>query len=107
LRKTNYIVKIICQPSDFEENAKLFVEPKTIYEIALFITGILLIIWAIPDFISQMKIFLEDEKSNTGHSTYEVKYILLSVIKILIGIFVLLLARQIAGFFGKKPKINN
>jgi hypothetical protein len=102
LFKTNFIVKKICVPSDFEESVHLFAEPRVIYETALVITGLLLIIWEIPDLSSKLKFFLEEVKSETGHNFNEVKYIWLSVIKILVGMFVLLLSRQIAGFFGKR-----
>lgn len=102
--KAHYIVRKICSSSDYEENAKLFAEPKAIYEMSLIVTGLLLIIWTLPEFAYSLKNYIEAERLKVDHHTSDLKYMWLSVAKIVIGTFLLLLARQLSGYFGKSKK---
>src|SRR5439155_3946369 len=56
--KTKVIVKKICSPTDFEETAHLFTGKKVIYEMALIIAGLLLILWTFPDFVFKLMNYL-------------------------------------------------
>jgi len=48
---TKRITRWLTNPSDYQENAKLFAERKVIFEIALVIIGGLLLVGTIPDFL--------------------------------------------------------
>ena len=102
--KASFIVRKICSASDFEENSKLFAEPKTIYEIALIITGLLLIIWTLPEFGYQIKNYIQVERNKLFHEKNDLKYLWVTTAKILVGIFAILLAKQLSEYFGRKNR---
>jgi hypothetical protein len=102
--KANFIVRKICPTTDFEENAKLFAEPKIIYEIALIVTALLLIIETLPQFGYELKSYYQAEHDRFFKANASLKYLWISTAKLLVGIFLLLLARQLSRYFGQKRK---
>ena len=99
--KAKFLVRKICSSSDFEESVIFFAEPKKIYEMSLIITGLLLIIWTLPEFSFKLKNYIEAKKFNSSIETRDLNFMWIAITKILIGTFLLLLARQIARYFGK------
>ncbi len=99
--KANFIVRKICSKTDFEENARLFAEPKVIYEIALIVTGLLLIIWTLPEFGYQLKNYYQTEHDGLFKANASLRFLWVSTVKVLVGTFLLLLAKQLSGYFGR------
>jgi hypothetical protein len=102
LFKAKYIINKICSSSDFAEDVKLFVTPSALYEIALCIAGLFTIINALPDLFPAIKNYIEAEKFRTPFEKGDAGAIWKSVTRILIGVLVVLFAKQLSGFFGKK-----
>jgi uncharacterized membrane protein len=105
--KANFIVRKICSASDFEENAYFFAQPTAIYEMALIVTGLLLIIWMLPEFGYQCKNFYQTEHNKLFKGTVNLKSLWVSTAKIFVGTFLLLLAKQLSGYFGKSRKLTD
>jgi len=99
--KTKAIVKRICSPTDFEENAKLFADRKVIYEIALVLTGLLLIVWTLPDFAFKLANYIKLVQSKSPTETYDNNFLITSSLRIIAGLFAILTAKSLATFFAK------
>src|SRR5690606_7129604 len=57
--KTRDITKIICRKEDFEEVSGLINDKRTIYEVTLTVVGLLTIILTVPDFVFQLKSYIQ------------------------------------------------
>lgn len=89
---TKRITRWITNPTDYQENAKLFAERKVIYEISLVIIGGLLLVGTIPDFLYHLYTLANgNEQSN----------IIAEGAKIFIGIITVAFAKRIGAYFAK------
>jgi hypothetical protein len=94
--KTKTIVKLVCKPSDYEETSSLFADRKVIYEIALVIMGLLLILWTLPDFAFRMRNYMTLVRSHIQPENYDTNFIGASAIKIVIGLIAVVYAKSIS-----------
>jgi len=102
--KSKYLTKKICKPSDYEESASLFTDKKSVYEIALTLTGFLLIVWTICEFAIQLKNYLQAQDMTGISSPSHELPLIMSGIKIFLGVFIVMLASSIASFLAKEKK---
>jgi hypothetical protein len=100
--KTKAIVKRICSTSDFEETAKLFAEPKIIYEVALVLSGFLIILWTLPEFGYKLKNYIRAEQLKGWHTANDSKFLVVSGLQIVAGIFAIVIAKPFAHYFGNE-----
>jgi hypothetical protein len=107
--KTKQVVKKLCSASDYEEDVKLFTDKKTILEIALLIIGGTVAIWALPDLASQLYNLFTLARGNFNISLKdrEIRYLVVVVVRLIIGILVVLDAKPLAAFFTKEKKQEN
>lgn len=101
--KTKMLVKLVCKPDDYTDTASLFADRKVIYEMALLIMGLFTVVWALPDFIFQIKNYLQlkDSLPDNDNST---NFILQSGIKIVIGLVAIVYANVLAKLFVRNNK---
>ena len=104
LYKYKGIVKGFCKVSDYEEDVKLFASKSVIYEIALVLTGFLLIVWTLPDFAYKLVNYVKLVQSNTPTNRYDDGFLITSALKILLGVFVILLSKSLADFLTKEKE---
>lgn len=101
LFKTQIILSWIFKPGDEDETLSIIVEPKVIYEMAILIAGILLVIWALPDFFLK---FINYISVRIAHVANDVSYLEVYVVKIIVGCFAIAYANPIAAFFARRTK---
>ena len=103
------IVRKICRHEDFEENVKLFAEPKEIYQIAIILSGLLLIIWTLEEVSWQIKYYLMSQKlyDKNQYSETDFRRLWVSISRIIIGIFLIQLSKSISEYFGKRKILND
>ena len=102
--KTKTIVKFICKPTDFKETSSLFAERIVIYEIALVIMGLLLIFWTLPDFAFSLRNHIILVQSKMPNNNYDSNFIIISAIKIIVGLIAIIYAKSIAAILIKEKK---
>lgn len=102
--KTKSIVKFVCNPTDYEETSSLFAERKVIYEIALVIMGLLLIVWTLPDLAFRLKNYIQLVQSNLPTKDYDTNFIITSAIKIVVGMISVIYAKSISKILVKDNK---
>ena len=106
--KTKIIAKRICSQSDFEEDVKLFADPKTIYEILLNLNGLLLVIWTLPEFAYKLKNYILAEQIKGWHADIDYNFLVISSIKIIFGIFILVISKPLSKYFaGSQKQLQN
>ncbi|MGY0038015.1 hypothetical protein [Pedobacter sp. NJ-S-72] len=99
--KSNAIVEKICKPADFEENATLFAERNVVYEIALTLMGLLMIMWSIPEFILNFKYFSQMTEFRMAQDRSLTTPLIIGGLKIAVGFIAIFYARSISLFFAK------
>jgi hypothetical protein len=104
--RTKFVVSKICSQNDFEENAKLFAEKKVIYEIAIITMGLLLIGWTLPEFTFKFVVYIGQLKLGESTRISDYNYVMISGLKVLIGVFAILLSKTISTYFGKSKEVN-
>jgi hypothetical protein len=102
--KTKTITKLVCKPTDYEETSSLFIDRKSIYELALVIMGLLIIVWTLPDFAFKLKIYIQLVRSNMETNDYETNFIITSAIKIVVGLIAIIYAESISTILIKDNK---
>lgn len=102
--KNKAITKLISNQSDYSEDVKLFAKPAIVFEIAIVLTGLLMIAWTIPDFSVKLRNYIRAEQFKGWHANYEATFLITGVIKIIIGLFALVSAKPLAKFFSKNIK---
>ena len=102
--KTKTIVKLICKPTDYQETSTLFANRKVIYEIALTIMGLLLIVWTLPDFAFKLKNHIQLIQGNMPTKVYDTNFILTSALKIVVGLISITNAKSISTILVKDSK---
>ncbi|MEM6299280.1 MAG: hypothetical protein AAF740_11395 [Bacteroidota bacterium] len=94
--KTKAIVKLVCRPTDYEETSSLFADRKVIYELALVIMGLLIIVWTLPDFAFKLKNHIQLIQNNIPTKDYDTDFIITSAIKIVAGLIAIIYAKSIS-----------
>jgi hypothetical protein len=101
------IVRRVCNPEDFEETYNFNTEPKAIYQMALIITGLILISWTLAEVSWHIKYYLNLERLNVENNEAEFRRMWISITKIFIGIFLIQLSGSISDYFGKNKRNEN
>lgn len=104
--KTKAIVKYVCKPIDYEETAALFADRKVIYEIALVVMGLLLIVWTLPDFIFKLNNYMQLTEIDMPQVDPGTNFLIVAAIKIFVGLIAVIFAKSIAPFLGKDDKVE-
>ncbi len=102
--KTKTITKLVCKPTDYTETSSLFADRKVIYEMALVIMGLLLIVWTLPDFVFKLKNHIELVQLNTPTNYLDTNFIITSAIKIVVGLIAIIYAKSISTILIKGSK---
>jgi len=100
--KTDMIVKMICKSSDFEQDVQFAVSRKVIYEIALVLMGMIIIVWALPDFIYKVWNYVQSLQMSTENKGSLVT----SGIKIITGLVAVVYSTAIANFLVKEKAVD-
>lgn len=87
--KTKTIVKKISSSSDYEESAQLFADKRVIYQIALVLTGLLLLIWTFPDFAFKLVGYFQLLHSGFPVRHSDSDFLITSAIKATVALFVI------------------
>lgn len=105
LFRTKRLTRIICKKDDFEETSTLFTDKKTIYEIALTLTGLITLIWTLPDFAYQLKSYFQSLNRNSLSNVTDTGFLYISGIKILIAFLVIIYSKTISTYLAtSKPQ---
>jgi hypothetical protein len=104
--KTKTIVKFVCRPTDYEETSSLFADRKVIYEIALVIMGLLVIVWTFPDFFFKLKNHIQNVQNSIPTKDYDINFIITSAIKIIVGLIAIIYAKSISTILVKDNKMD-
>jgi len=104
--RTRQITKLICPLSDYEQQVMLFTSKKSIYEIALILFGLIILINTVPDFAYKLKNHVRDIQNNAPAIPSNISYLITSGLKIFTGIISLIYADQISNYFSKLKSVN-
>ena len=102
LFRTRTIARLISKPADHEEDIRLFAEKRTIYALALVLLGLLTLVWTLPDFVVRLKNYFVFVQANRFLQPADKTFLLTAGIKIALGVFALVYADALAGFFTRK-----
>ncbi|MBI1307602.1 MAG: hypothetical protein GC181_13450 [Bacteroidetes bacterium] len=97
--KTQSIVKLVCGQSDFEESVNISVNRRVSYEIALIVSGILLLAWTLPYLLVQLKNMIPLSPEERRDNWLKSNWYIASAIKVLIGVCCVVFAKRIASWF--------
>ena len=102
--KSKAIVKLVCKSTDYNETATLFTDKKVIYEMALAIMGLLLIVWTLPDLAFRLKNYIQFVQNDMPTKNYDTNFLITSTIKIIVGLIAIIYARAISIFLIRDSK---
>ena len=91
------IVRMICKSSDFEQDVPFTVSRKSVYEIALVMMGMIIIVWAFPDFIYKIWNYVQSLQMSTQNKSTLIS----SGIRIVIGLIAVIYSTAIANYLAK------
>ncbi len=95
--KTKTIVSWICRPADYEDTAaSLPVSKEVIYEGALVLLGLIVVVWTLPEFLVKLKEHIDLVQSDTPRNQYDINFVLTSAIKIALGLLSIIYAKSLA-----------
>lgn len=99
------ITRKICSGSDYEENAKLFADKRTILEIATIVIGGFLLVFVLPDFVVQLNQYIKNVQMDLSPTDFDKSFLLTSFAKIVIAIFLLYQHKRISNLFVRKENL--
>ena len=102
--KSKTVVRLVCVPTDYEEEAKLLIDKRSIIEIALVFAGLMTIIWALPDFFVKIQHHIRLVQLNEPTTAYDRDFLLVSGLEILIGILVITFRNALSSYLSKTPR---
>jgi hypothetical protein len=105
--RTNSIVTKVCKAKDYEQTTAVFFEKRAMLEIALLVTGLILVAWTLPDFIVKVVDYIKLKQNNVDNNNSDAKYIYTDAIKILMGFVTVIYAHAISGALLKKSLPNS
>ncbi|MCA6364689.1 MAG: hypothetical protein IM638_16765 [Bacteroidetes bacterium] len=100
--RTKFVVKLLCRVSDYEETVTFSFEKRMLFEISLVITGLLLIVWTLPDLVFQIVNYFEAKKDNIIPQNGESSFIYASLIKLLFGFVAVVYAGTVSNVIANK-----
>ena len=101
--KTDMIVRMICKSSDFEQDVPFTVSRKSVYEIALVLMGLIIIVWAFPDFIYKIWNYVQSLQMSTQNKSTLIS----SGIRIVVGLIAVVYSTAIANFLDKGKAVDS
>jgi len=110
--RSRAIVRIICSATDYEESAKLAMDKRSVFEIAILLTGFILLLWTLPEFSFQLTnqiIYLREvgDKDIPGwHTSMDTSFMITNGIKIILALFAIVSAKSLAAYFGREKQSN-
>jgi hypothetical protein len=102
--KTKIIVRIVCVSTDYEEEASLLADKKSIFEIAIIIVGLMSIIWALPDFLNKLQHHIRLVQLNAPTNDFDTNYLITSGLEILIGIILIYFRKPISSYLSRNSQ---
>ncbi len=96
--KTDMIVRLICKSSDFEQDVPFAVSRKSVYEIALVLMGLIIIVWAFPDFIYKIWNYVQTLQMSTQNNSSLIS----AGIRIVVGLIAVVYSTFIANYLAKE-----
>lgn len=102
--KTKTITKLVCKPTDYTETSSLFADRKVIYELALVIMGLFIMVWTIPDFVYKLNNHFKLVQKNAPTYYLDKNFIITSAIKIAVGLIAIIYAKSISAILIKGNK---
>lgn len=102
--KTKTVVKKISSSSDYEESPQLFADKKVIYQIALVLTGLLLIIWTFPDFAFRLVGYFQLLHNGGPVRPYDKDFLITSAIKVIVALFVIFKSNYLSSLLAGTKK---
>lgn len=96
--KTNVIVRMICKSTDFEQEIQFTTSRKAVYEITLVLMGMIIIVWALPDFIYKIWNYVQSLQISVENKSF----LIASGIKIVVGLIAVVYSASIANFLVKE-----
>lgn len=102
--KTKTVVKKISLSSDYEESAQLFADKRVIYQIALVLTGLLVIIWTFPDFAFRLVGYFQLLHSGAPVRHNDSDFLITSAIKVIIALFAILKSNYLSSLLASNKK---
>lgn len=96
--KTNVILRMICKSADFEQDVPFTVSRKSVYEIALVLMGMIIIVWALPDFVYKIWNYVQSLQISAENKSF----IIASGIEIVVGLIAVVYSTAIANFLAKE-----
>jgi hypothetical protein len=99
--RSRQITKLICQASDYKQEVVLFTSKKSVYEIALILFGLIILINTVPDFTYKLKGHIQDIQNNVPAIPDNIAYLITTGLKITVGIISLFYSDQISNYFSK------
>ncbi len=102
--KTQVIVRFVCSPTDYEETSSLFADRKVIYEIALVLMGLILVVWTLPDFVINLREHVRLVQSDTPTNQQDMNFVITAAVKIALGLIAVIYAKSISVLLLKVSK---
>jgi hypothetical protein len=102
--RTRAVAKRICNAADYEESAKLSAERRTIYEIALTLMGLVVIVWFLPDLCVKLKYLATPKPMGMPWITNDLDSLAALVVKVVVAFLAIRYSRTIAGYLAKDGK---
>ncbi|WP_321437352.1 hypothetical protein [uncultured Bacteroides sp.] len=96
--KTDMIVRMICKQSDFEQDVPFTVSRKSVYEIALVLMGLIIIVWAFPDFIYKIWNYVQTLQMSAQNNSSLIS----AGIRIVVGLIAVVYSTAIANYLAKE-----
>lgn len=102
--KTKSVVKLVCRSTDYEESASMLADRKNLYELAIMVMGLIIIMWTVPDFSIKLKAYVSMVQRDIPTRNYDTNFLISSLIKIGLGIAAVVYAKSISSALDKKNK---
>ena len=102
--RTRAVAKRICSAADYEESATLSAERSTIYEIALTLMGLVVIVWFLPDLGVKLKYLAAPKPMGMPWITNDWDGLVALGVKVVVAFLAIRYSRTIAGYLAKGGK---
>jgi len=106
--KTNTFMMLIRLSGELESKLTISINKETLFEFAFLISGILLIVWSIPQFVIQITKYAQQVNASTSDFRIDRSFIYIYILKCILGISIVLFAPILGKFFsGRTIKVHN
>ncbi len=104
--RTNVVSARIYSPSDIEKEVHIISNTKEAYQTIITLTGLILIVWTIPDFLLKLNQYIYLTQQKVWHTSFDDNFLITASVKIVLGILIILFAKHAARYFVKDLKEN-